>query len=176
VDRGVARIVIIVVLAVVGGLVLAYGFDDGDVVAAGGAPTTSPTDPVSPTQGQTTSSQPPAGPEPQPPEDVVVMALNATSVTGLAAEASDVMEGAGYDIGAEPADAPTQGAQATLVLFREGDGRAQNKADAKALSRELFPGSDLLPMQPDYDDVVPPEVMVVVVTGEDFADEVAAEG
>jgi hypothetical protein len=176
VDRGVARIVIIVVLAVIGGLVLAYGFDDADVVAAGGSSSPTPSGTVSPTPGQTSSSQPPAGPEPQPPEDVVVMALNATSVTGLAAEATLIMEDAGYTIGAIETNAPTSGAQATSVLYRGGDGKAQNKADAKALSKDLFPGSDVGILSPDYDDIVPPDVMVVVVTGQDFADEVASEG
>jgi hypothetical protein len=175
VDRGVARIIIILVLAVFGGLVLAYGFDDAEVVAAGGSPSPTPGT-VTPTPGETSSSQAPAGPEPQDPADVVVMALNATTVTGLAAEASDMMEGAGYAIGADPADAPTQGAVTTSILYRAGDDKAQNKADAKVLSKDLFPGSQWGLLSPDYDDVVPADVMIVVVTGEDFATEVAAEG
>ncbi len=174
-DRGVARIVIIVVLAVVGGLVLANGFDDGDVTAAGSTPSPSTSGSASPTvSGSTSPTTPPAGLEPQPPEEVTFMALNATSVTGLAAEAELVLLDAGYVSAGEPDNAPTQGAQETSVLYRGGDGKAQNKANAKLISKDYFPGSPVALLSPDYDDVVPPEATVVVVTGQDFADEIAA--
>src|SRR5262245_13624402 len=104
-DRGTARLLIVVALAVVGGFVLANGFDGDAATGAVGAsatPTVSPTD--TPTDSPTdTPTDTPDKPQPQPPEEIEFVALNSTNLTGAASQAQEEMEAAGYVVGEEAA-------------------------------------------------------------------------
>lgn len=173
-DRGTVRLVIVVALAVVGGLVLANGFDgDAATGIAGPSPSSSVSPTGTPTDGGTTSptEAPPDKVQPQPPEDVMFQALNSTNVTGAGAEAQDRMVEEGYTVAEDAADSPVQGALTTLILYRGGDDEAQNKANAKQIAKKVFPGADWAELNQEYDDVVSPDATVIVVVGEDWADQ-----
>src|SRR5262245_26115782 len=172
-DRGTARLLIVVALAVVGGFVLANGFDGGAATGAVGAsatPTVSPSDtPTSPSD--TPTETPPDKPEPQPPEEIEFVALNSTNLTGAAGVAQDEMVAAGYVVGEEAADSPVQGALETFILYRGGEDEAQNKVNAKQVVKNVFPGSQVAELNQEYDDAVPSSVTIVVVIGQDWAEQ-----
>lgn len=172
-DRGTVRLLIVVALAVVGGFVLANGFD-GDVatgaIGSSPTPTTSPTG--SPTDGGTTSpTEPPTDrPQPQPPEEIEFVALNSTNLTGAGAAAQEKMVSAGYVVAEDAADSPVQGALTTTILYRGGEDEAQNRVDAKQVVKDVFPGSQTAELNQEYDDIVPGSATIVVLVGEDWAE------
>jgi len=173
VDRGTVRLLIVVALAVVGGLVLANGFDgDAATGVAGATPTSSVTPTDTPTDTTSPTAPPPDRPEPQPPEDVTFMALNATNVTGAGATAQDEMEAEGYVAAEEAADSPVQGAATSSILYRGGEDEAQNRANAKRIANKIFPGSQVAELSQQYEDAVPPSATIVVVVGQDWADQI----
>lgn len=176
-DRGTARLLIVVVLAVVGGLVLANGFDGDASSTAAATPTTTPSESVAPSTPGSTPSQEPDAVQPQPPEEVRFMALNATSVAGAGAAAQAEMEGAGYVAAEDAADAPVQGAQKTQILYRVGETdeeTAQNQANAERIARKVFKGAQVGELSNDYDDIVPAQATIAVVVGLDDAEALIA--
>jgi hypothetical protein len=174
VDRGTTRLLIALALAVIGGFVLYAGFDgDSGVSAAGASPTASVSPSVSPTPtGDGTPTDQPSKVEPQPPEEVLFMALNGTTVTGAGAAAQDLMEEAGYVPAKVAGDSPVQGAQVTTVLYRGGDDEAQNRANAKEISKTVFKGSEVAELSNDYEEGVPADATIVIVVGADLADQI----
>jgi hypothetical protein len=173
VDRGTARLLIVVVLAVVGGLVLANGFDDDATSSAAATPTTTPSESVATSTPGSTPSDEPDPVQPQPPEEVLFMALNGTSVAGAGAAAQTEMEDAGYVAAEDADDAPVQGAEATSVLYRVGandEETAQNEANAQRVAKKVFKGALVRQLSNDYDDIVPADATIVVVVGIDDAE------
>jgi hypothetical protein len=172
-DRGTVRLVIVVALAVVGGFVLANGFDgSAATVGASPTPTVSPTDTPTDSPTDTPTDTPTDKVQPQPPEEVFFTALNSTNVTGAGAAAQDKMEEAGYQAAEEAFDSPVQGAAATTILYRGGEDADQNKANAKQIKKSVFPGGDVEvgELSQDFADVVSDDATIVVVIGEDWAD------
>jgi hypothetical protein len=107
------------------------------------------------------------------------MALNGTTVPGLAAAAEDKLTSAGYKAPAPAANAPSTGVQKTVVYYRTSTDEtqnAQNKADATHISKKYFKGSKVEKLGSAFDTIVPPDVTVVVVAGQDFANAIAAGG
>ncbi len=175
VNQGTARIVIIVALVAVGAVVLANGFDgDGGVTAATPSGTGSPSPTGTLTPSETTPPSATETPSPLQPSQVIFMALNGTDVTGLAAEAQQVLEDAGYTPAQEAGNAPTGGVQVTTVYYRGGANSAQNQSDAQYLADTFFEGAEVDRLGPAFDEsVVPSIATVVVVVGQDYADLVA---
>jgi hypothetical protein len=174
VDRGTARLLIVVALAVVGGFVLANGFDSSAVPSPDVTPETSPTPSTSTSTPGGTQTQEPDTVEPQDPADVEFMALNGTSVDGCGAVAQEEMEGVGYVVAADADNAPVQGAEATSVLYRVGEtdeATAQNEANAKQIAKKVFKGAKQGELSNDYDDLVPQAATIVILVGLDFAEE-----
>jgi hypothetical protein len=174
VNQGTARIVIIVALVAVGAVVLANGFDSGGGVTAAtpsGSETPSPTGTLTPSETSTPSAT--ETPSPQQPSQVIFMALNGTDVTGLAAEAQQLLEDAGYTPAQEAGNTPTGGVQVTTVYYRGGANAAQNQSDAQYLADTFFEGAEVDKLGPAFDEVVPSIATVVVVVGQDYADLVA---
>jgi hypothetical protein len=168
VNTGTARIVIIVALLVTGGLLLANGFADADVVAGGATGDTSsptPTETASPTGTQT--QQPPAPtPDPAAPKDTVIAVFNGTSSPGLAGTVTEDLTGAGYKAGQVPADA-LQSIDKTVVYYVGGADADQNKSNATELAKNYFPDAKVKELDPEYaaDGTVDKSVQVVVVVG-----------
>jgi hypothetical protein len=177
VNQGTARIVIIVAMVVLGAAVLMNGFgSSGTTAATSSSSSTSTSSSTPPTSGSTSS--PPASPTPPPqkPATVSVMAFNGTAVPGLAAAAEDRMTSAGYKAPAPAANAPSTGVQKTVVYYRTGTDEAQNKSNATHIAKKLFPGAKVEKLGSAFDSLVPSEVTVVVVAGQDFANVIAAGG
>ena len=175
-NQGTGRIVIIVALVVVGVAVLANGFDGGGG-AVGATPSASETPSPTETTTPTETATPTATPEPQTTA-VLFMALNGTSVTGLAAEVQDALVADGYIAAKEAANAPTSGVQVTTVYFRGGDGAAQNESDATYVAETYFPDIDarVKELSDQFNEIVPNTATLAIVVGQDFADALAAGG
>jgi hypothetical protein len=174
VNQGTARIVIIVALVVVGAAVLANGFDTastGTTVASSPTPSSGPS--AEPTDSPSSSASESPAPKPQK-TGVAIMALNGTTVPGLGAAAQELLKADGYVAPVDAADAPNQNAAKTVVYYRTGTDEAQNQADARFIAKKYFGRAKVQPLASTYDELVPPSVTVVIVTGQDFADAVAA--
>jgi LytR cell envelope-related transcriptional attenuator len=172
VNTGTARIVIIVALLVVGGLVLANGFNTPRPVAAGVSPEPGASLSPSPTGTSTeTDSPPPADetPKPSAPKDIPVAVFNGTNTLGLAAEVMDGLVGDGYKLGQEPTDAPQKPVAKTVVYFAGGEDAAQAESNATALAEKYFKGARVRELSAELGDLVDHGVQVVVVIGEDEA-------
>jgi len=177
VNTGTTRLLIVVALLAAGAVVLARGFEPtGTPVAAGSGspspsptPTTGPSGPASPTP----STQPSGGLSPNT-TGVKFMALNGTSVTGLAATAQSLLEDDGYIAVQDADNSPTQGVAATTVYYRPGEDQAQNEADAQYVADTYFDGASIGRLAPLFDDVAPKSAALVVVVGDDFAQQQAA--
>jgi LytR cell envelope-related transcriptional attenuator len=178
VSLGTARIFIIIALIAVGAAVLANGFgDDGAVAAPTTSSTPEPTDSASPTDTTSPTDQPEPTDSLEPQvEGVPIMVLNATSVTGLAAQAQDMLVQEGYAAPEDPADAPINPAGPTVVYFRIGPDQAQNKANARYMVETYFPGGNTEKLDEDiFGDVVTnADIQLVVQVGTEYADSVAA--
>jgi hypothetical protein len=171
VNIGTARIVIIVALVVAGVAILWNGFGDTGTSAlpdGGGAigPTgpTGPTGSASPSPSNTPSPQ--VTPSPQI-QGVTVQVFNGTNETGLAAEIQQSLEDDGYSAPADPGNVPSPPVAQTVVYFRGGPDRAQNKSDATHLAETYFPGAKVKVLSEDVGDV-DPSVNVVVILGVDY--------
>jgi hypothetical protein len=173
VNIGTARVVIIVALVVAGVAILWNGFDDAGTGAlpGGGAATgatgeTGPTGPASPSGPETPSPQPTPSPR---IDGVTVQVFNGTNETGLAAEVQQSLEDDGYGTPADPGNVPSSPVAQTVVYFRGGPDRAQNKSDATYLAETYFPSAKVKVLSEDVADV-DPSVNVVVVLGVDYLD------
>jgi hypothetical protein len=168
VNLGTARVVIIVALVVVGVAVLANGFTDvGQAVGASTGPSTSSSGSPSPSQSQ--SSQSSSAPSPQQ-NGVLIMVLNGTDSTGLAAVVQDALKKKGYVAPNDPSNSPVPGVEKTTVYYRPGPQEDQNLADATYLAATYLDDAEVQKLGPVFDDVVPNTVTVVVVLGQDYAE------
>lgn len=166
---GTARIVIIVALVVAGVAVLWNGFGDGGgaLQDGGGAVTTGPTGPTGPASPTETGTPTPRV-TPSPRVDgVTVQVFNGTNETGLAAEVQQSLEGDGYAAPADPGNVPSPPVAQTVVYFRGGPDRAQNRSDAAYLAETTFPGAKVKVLSEDVGDV-DDRVNVVVILGVDY--------
>lgn len=167
---GTARIVIIVALVVVGVAVLVNGFGDGGSEAlpdGGGAVVpTGPTGSTGPTPSASVSPTPRVTPSPRV-DGVLVQVFNGTNETGLAAEVQQTLEADGYTAPADPGNVPSPPVAETVVYFRTGPDRAQNKSDATYLAETYFPGAKVKALNEDVGDVAD-SVNVVVILGVDY--------
>jgi hypothetical protein len=174
VNLGTARVVIIVALVVVGVAVLANGFTD--VGATAGAPT-GPSASVSGSASPSQSQSPQASSSPKPNQHgVLIMVLNGTASTGLAAQVQDVLVGKGYVAPNDPGNSPVPGVEKTTVYYRTGTEEDQNHADAQYLAETYVDNAAVQRLGPVFDDIVPNTVTVVVVLGQDYADAHPAGG
>jgi hypothetical protein len=177
VNQGTARIVIIVAMVVVGAAVLMNGFNNsGSPIASPSPSPSSSSSSTAPPSGSATSPTASPTPPPQKPKSVATMALNGTSVAGLAAAAESKLTDAGYQVGAPAANAPSTGVQKTVVYYRTGTDEEQNKSNATRIANKVFPGAKVEKLGSSYDSTVPSNVTVVVVAGQDFANQIAAGG
>ena len=162
------RVLVIVALIVVGLAILANGFSDSDTSAA----------PLSPTPsvsggGHTSSSSPPptsTAPTPTPApqkQGVLFMAMNGTDVPGAGAAAQQKLTDAGYTASADATDAPTSGIKKTIVYYRDDENAPQNQANATYVADKFFKKAAVKPLDPNL--VVPKSATIVVVVGEDYA-------
>jgi hypothetical protein len=171
VNIGTARIVIIVALVVAGVAVLWNGFGDAGTAAlpdgGGSIAPTGPTGPTGPTSPSTTGSPSPRV-TPSPRVDgVLVQVFNGTNETGLAAEVQQTLESDGYTAPADPGNVPSPPVAETIVYFRGGADRAQNRSDATYLAETYFPGAKVKVLSEDVGDVAE-SVNVVVILGVDY--------
>jgi hypothetical protein len=168
VNQGTGRIVIIVAMVVVGAAVLANGFSTSGTPAASPSISVS-VGPTGPT-GSTSPSSPTATQTPKPQKKgLTVMALNGTNVTGAGAAAQDALIADGYTQVVDASDAPSKGVKKTVVYYREGQDPAQALSDATYVADTYFPGAKVAKYDPAFDDIVPPSVQIVIVVGEDYA-------
>ncbi|MGE5226098.1 MAG: LytR C-terminal domain-containing protein [Planctomycetaceae bacterium] len=176
-NQGTARIVIIVAMVVVGAAVLMNGFgSSGSSVVSSSSSTSTSSTSTAPPSGSATSPTASPTPPPQKPKLVSIMALNGTSVTGLAAAAESTLTDAGYQVGAPAGNAPSTGVQKTVVYYRTGSDEAQNKSNATRIATKYFSGAKVEKLGSEFDSLVPSNVTVVVVAGQDFANVIAAGG
>jgi hypothetical protein len=174
VNIGTARIVIIVALVVAGVAILWNGFgDDGaGALPGGGGSSPIPTGPSGPTGTSTPTSTGTPAPQQTPSpqiEGVTVQVFNGTNETGLAAEVQQSLENDGYSAPADPGNVPSSPVATTVVYFRGGADRAQNKSDATYLAETHFPSAKVKILSEDVADV-DPSVNVVVILGVDYLD------
>ncbi len=167
--------VLVIVALIVGGLaILANGFTDSGSSAA----TTSPT-PT--TGGHSSTSTPPATTSPSSPtatpapetKGVLFMAMNGTDVPGAGAAAQTVLTDAGYTAPKDAIDAPTSGIKKTIVYYRDDQDAAQNQANAAYVAQKFFKGATVKPLDTSLTGV-PPSATIVVVVGEDYAQQLVA--
>jgi LytR cell envelope-related transcriptional attenuator len=168
VNLGTARVVIIVALVVVGVALLANGFTDvGATTGASTGPSASVSGSSSPSQSQ--SSQSSSSPRPNQ-HGVLIMVLNGTDSTGLAAQVQDALVGKGYVAPNDPGNSPVPGVEKTTVYYRTGQEEDQNHADAQYLAETYLDNAAVQRLGPVFDEIVPNTVTVVVVLGQDYAD------
>jgi hypothetical protein len=175
VNPGVARIAIVVVLALAGAGVIAGGFPGsaGRIGASGPTGSPSPDGSPSPT-GTKTRSPKEEVPDPQRPRDIEFYVLNGTTVAGLAGAQAERLEREGFapalnEEGFAAGDAPSKPVGKTVVYFRPGDEAAQNAADARLIAETFYDGAPVRRLVADFSTVVPEQAQVVVVLGNDFA-------
>jgi LytR cell envelope-related transcriptional attenuator len=174
VNLGTARVVIIVALVVVGVAVLANGFTDvSGAVGASGGPSGTGSGSVTPSQ--TPSNRRSSAPSPQQ-NGVLIMVLNGTDSTGLAADVQDALENKGYVAPNPPGNSPVPGVEQSTVYFRTGQQEDQNHADAQYLAETYLDDAAVQRLGPVFDEIVPNTVTVVVVIGQDYADAHPAGG
>jgi LytR cell envelope-related transcriptional attenuator len=173
VNIGTARIVIIVALVVAGVAILWNGFGDagsGALPDGGGGATTGATGSTGPTgsvsPSDSSSPTPQDTPSPQI-EGVTVQVFNGTNETGLAAEVQQSLQNDGYSAPADPGNVPSAPVAQTVVYFRGGADRAQNRSDATYLAETYFPSAKVKVLSEDVADV-DPSVNVVVILGVDY--------
>jgi hypothetical protein len=173
VNIGTARIVIIVALVVAGVAILWNGFGDaGSGALPGGGSSPTPTGPSGPTGTSTPSPTDNPSPQQTPSpqiEGVTVQVFNGTNETGLAAEVQQALENDGYSAPADPGNVPSAPVAQTVVYFRGGPDRAQNRSDATYLAETNFPSAKVKVLSDDVADV-DPSVNVVVILGVDYLD------
>ncbi len=137
-NLGIARVVIVVALALAGIGLLSSGFPSTVTNAGPGGTSTSPT-PTSP--ATTPSGTHTNAPVPDPNTSGVTFAvLNGTSVNGLAGTFETLLKSKDDIIGKPAADSPIKPITTTRVYFRGGADAAQNRSDARYLAKEFVNG------------------------------------
>lgn len=167
VNLGTVRIVIVVALIAVGAAVLANGFSEPSAATDS---TTGPTAPVTGPTGETgggPSPSPPATPEAEAPKGISFAVFNGTEETGLAADAEIFLKGEGYRSSQAAADAPESGVRKTVVYFRGGAAKVQNKANAAAVAEALGVGI-LRELGNTVEGLVTDKTDIVIVLGSDY--------
>jgi hypothetical protein len=174
VNLSTGRVLVIVALIVGGLAILANGFADSGTAAA---PSVSPT-PAS--GGHSSSSSPPTTGTPTPTvtpapqtKGVLFMAMNGTTVFGAGAAAQTKLTDAGYTAAKNAINAPTSGINKTIVYYRNDQDAAQNQANATYVEQKFFKGSAVKPLDPNLAGV-PPSATIVVVVGQDYAQQLVA--
>ena len=148
------RIVILVVAVVVGIFVLKQGFPINESRAITGSPHTKATTSPRASSGPSSSPSPARKAKVR---GVVVLVLNGSGTTGLAASTSQMLKGHGYTMrvpGNNPKTVPT-----TTVYYR-----ADSQPEAELLRSKYFPRAPLKPFLPSF----PRNVQIVVVLGTDY--------
>jgi hypothetical protein len=163
VNLGLARLVIVVGLVLVGVVVLANGFSDEETQAAP-SPSASPT----PSNSPSPSPRPNDGVVGQK-QNVLVQVFNGTNAAGFAADFQAQLEADGYLPAGSPADAPTKPIVDSIVYFKPDDASAQNKADARLLAQEYLDGAPVERLPEEFEAIVNDAADVIVVLGEDVA-------
>ena len=170
-----ARLAVLVALVVGGIAVLMNGFGDQGAAIADGSDVV-PTDTLSPapSDGVSPSVTETPAPDLEPVVDgVSIQVLNGTDATGLAAEADQFLLGKGYEQGLAPGDLENKPVPGTIVYFRTGDDADQNRVNAENLATEYLKGVEaaVRPLNESLDAEVAPKTQLVVVLGEDYAEE-----
>jgi hypothetical protein len=173
VNLSTGRVLVIVALIVGGLAILANGFSDSGSTAAATSPT--PTG-----GGHSSSSSPPTTGTPSPTvtpapqtKGVLFMAMNGTSVFGAGAAAQTKLTDAGYTAAKNAINAPTSGIKKTIVYYRDDQDSAQNQANATYVEQKFFKGAAVKPLDPNLVGV-PPSATIVVVVGDDYAQQLVA--
>lgn len=151
------RFALVIAALALGVFVLSRAFPSGDEATPIG-----PTQPASPAATET-ASPPEVTTEPEPPatnepSEIAVQVLNGTDVSGLAADAAEILEADGYDI-RTVGDAQNKPYAVTEIFFKRAF-----EADAAILGDEYFPGAELQDTAPDA------QVSITVILGEDYAE------
>jgi LytR cell envelope-related transcriptional attenuator len=169
VNLGAGRIVVIVALVVGGIAVLINGFSGGS------SPVSSATSggPSTPTSSTTPSGTPAPTATPSPQVDGVMIAVfNGTTTTGLGGQGQQMLTNAGYVAPTDAMNAPTTGIATTTVYYRGGAAAAQNKSNAAFMIKKHFKGGKVALLGSEFATLVPKEVQLAVVLGQDYADKV----
>ncbi len=166
-NLGTARVVLIVALVVFGVAVLANGFSDGGPEIAGSI-SPSVSGQSSSSTGQSHSNHSSSSPSPNQ-NGVLIMVLNGTDSTGLAADVQDSLVKKGYVAPNPPGNSPVAGVEKTTVYYRTGQQEDQNHADAQYMADTYVDGAAVQRLGPVFDEIVPNTVTVVVVLGQDYA-------
>lgn len=159
-----ARGVVLVAVAIVIGFFVLRAIDDtgagpevatdepaatSDTTVAGGEPS-----------GSTETTEAP--PEPRPPGEVVVLVANASGIQGAAADMSERVQGAGYQIGTAT-NAP-QNVETTQVLAAAG-----YEPEAAALAQTIGAPEGAVQPMPDPPPLDPAGAHLLVLLGPDLA-------
>jgi hypothetical protein len=171
VNLSTGRVLIIVALIVGGLAILANGFTDEGGTAAASTTTSppgrsSPTDTTTPTPTDTPTPTPTPAPQ---KTGVLFMALNGTDVAGAGAAAQVVLTDAGYQKVQDAVNAPVSNVKRTTIYFRDDADAAQNESDANYVAKKYFNNAAVKKLDPDIQSVVPQSATIVVVVGEDYA-------
>ena len=101
------------------------------------------------------------------------MAMNGTNVTGAGAAAQTVLTDAGYTATKNAIDAPTGGIAKTIVYYRDDQDSAQNQSNANYVAEKFFKKASVKPLDPNLAGV-PASATIVVVVGDDYAQQLVA--
>jgi hypothetical protein len=151
------RFVLVIAALALGVFVLSRAFPSGDEAAPIG-----PTQPASPAATETASppevTTEPEAPATNEPGEIALQVLNGTDVSGLAADAAEILEADGYDVRTVD-DAQNKPYEVTEIFFKR-----RFEADAQVLRDQYFPDATLQDAAPDA------QVSITVIIGEDYAD------
>jgi hypothetical protein len=100
----------------------------------------------------------PEAPATNEPGEIALQVLNGTDVSGLAADAAEILEADGYDVRTVD-DAQNKPYEVTEIFFKR-----RFEADAQVLRDQYFPDATLQDAAPDA------QVSITVIIGEDYAD------
>jgi hypothetical protein len=104
---------------------------------------------------------------------VLFMAMNGTTVFGAGAAAQTKLTDAGYTAAKNAINAPTSGIKKTIVYYRDDQDSAQNQSNATYVEHKFFKGAAVKPLDPNLAGV-PPSATIVVVVGDDYAQQLVA--
>jgi hypothetical protein len=147
------RILILAAAVIVGLLVLRNGFPGN--ASQGITGTVSPASPAATVTPRTTVASPTPSRSPRI-EGVVVLVLNGTDQTGLAADVGNTLEDEGYTV-KDPGNAPNR--QRTVIFYRENF-----QPEAELMREQFFPTAAVRPSGPS----VPEDVELQLILGADF--------
>jgi LytR cell envelope-related transcriptional attenuator len=166
VNLGAGRIIVIVALVVGGVALLINGFSGTSVPVSSNGPSGSSTPSSSTTPSGT--PEPTATPSPQV-DGVMIAVFNGTTTTGLGAQGQQMLTNAGYVAPNDAMNAPTTGIAVTTVYYRGGAAAAQNKSNAGYMVKKHFKGGKVARLGSEFATLVPKEVQLAVVLGQDYA-------